>query len=143
MQLAVAGCLRALSGRDELVSALLNSHFGHRWLRLAISGECRIVLSLPEVQRYLSAKWRGLELNVDSPAALAACEEWALGVISAVVASRRESSRNPGGAEVFTTSAQIMSRVSIRHASDGSSTTTHAWPPRSRPWRSLALTRML
>jgi hypothetical protein len=55
-QLAIAGCLRALSGRDDLVCSLLDSHYGQRWQQVAIRGECRVLLALPEIQRYLSAQ---------------------------------------------------------------------------------------
>jgi hypothetical protein len=77
----MTGCLRALSGRDDLVQGLLDSQLGQRWQRIAIegpwldltqelssallkscvrtaarAGECRVVLALPEIQRYLIAK---------------------------------------------------------------------------------------
>jgi hypothetical protein len=91
-QLVIAGCLRALSGRDDLVHDLLQSSIGQRWQIVAIRAECRVLLcvwvartsdrlctnapiatrcaasvdvsrlraplrsTLPEVQRYMSAK---------------------------------------------------------------------------------------
>ena len=55
----VAGCVRALSGRDDLVDALFASQNGKKALSFAINGECFELLGLPEVQRLLQYVWQG------------------------------------------------------------------------------------
>ena len=53
----VAGCLRMLSGRDDLMDGVLSSKDGARAINLATKGGCRLLLGLPEVQRYLDYVW--------------------------------------------------------------------------------------
>jgi hypothetical protein len=47
MQLCVSGCLRTLSGRDDLVDAVLSTREGMRALDLAVIGHCRVLLGQP------------------------------------------------------------------------------------------------
>ena len=58
-ELLVAGCIRTLSGRDDIVDELFSSKIGGKVLRLAISCNLVKVVALPEVQRYLDSMWSG------------------------------------------------------------------------------------
>lgn len=56
----MAGCIRALSGRDDLIDKIFSSRLGQKAFNLAVRGECRIVLALPELQRYSMNHWTGM-----------------------------------------------------------------------------------
>ena len=57
-QLVVAGCLRAIRDAD-VMEALLSSPGGATAVRYAITGECRVILSLPDVQHVFESRWTG------------------------------------------------------------------------------------
>ena len=59
MQLCVAAALRACSGHDDLIDGVLSSTDGMRALDVATRGNCRLLLGLPEVQRFLDYMWNG------------------------------------------------------------------------------------
>ena len=109
-QLALAGCLRALSGRDDLVFKLLDSYHGRRWQRLAIRGECRHVLALPEIQRYLVAKWSGKRLLSQTRSFIAARERWAVTSIQCALRLRRAAQKAKEAQQALARQAQTQAQ---------------------------------
>jgi len=59
MQKIVAACVSSFSGRDDLVDGLLSCQDGNKILTYAIESSCRIVVAVPEIQRYLEYMWFG------------------------------------------------------------------------------------
>ena len=59
IELAVAGCIRAFSGHDDLIDQLLSSRVGKKAADLVIRTQAVKVVALPEIQRYLQLIWMG------------------------------------------------------------------------------------